>query len=104
MNMFFSIQKGKPGIQNDDMRPSINDVILAGKVRMYPNPANTVLHIVSELQSPFTIQLYNLLGEEMTEAKVADRRVDVSGLLVGIYVVRLNVGDKSVVKKVAIQR
>ncbi|MFK7905544.1 MAG: chondroitinase-B domain-containing protein [Chitinophagales bacterium] len=97
-------QKGTPGIQNDGMGTSINDVLLEGKIRMYPNPANTVIHIVSELESPFTLQLYNILGKEMTEANFTGRSIDVSEVPVGVYLVRLNVGDKSVVKKVLIQR
>ena len=71
-------QSGTPGIQNDGMGTSINDVILEGKIRMYPNPANTTIHIVSDLESSFTLQLYNILGEVVTDAKVADRSIDVS--------------------------
>ena len=95
---------GTPGIQNDGMSSSINDVLLEGKIRLYPNPANTLIHIVSELEYSFTLQLYNILWEEVAEAKVADRSIDVSEVPVGVYLVRLNVGDRSVVKKVAIQR
>ncbi len=97
-------QKGTPGIPNDGMGTSINDVLLEGKIRMYPNPANTIIHIVSDLESPLTLQLYNILGEEVKEANFTGRSIDVSELAVGMYLVRLNVGDKSVAKKVAIQR
>ncbi len=97
-------QIGTPGIQNDGMGTSINDVVLEGKIRMYPNPANTTIHIVSELESSFSLQLYNILGEEVKEANFTGRSIDVSGLPVGMYLVRLNIEGKSVVKKVAIQR
>ncbi len=97
-------QKGTPGVQNDEMVSSINDVFLEGKIRMYPNPANTLINIVSDVNSPFTVHLYNLVGKNMTEAKINGNSIDVSEVPVGMYFVRLEFEGSNVVKKIAIQR
>ena len=96
-------QIGTPGLQNDAIS-STTDVFLTEKVSIYPNPANTILHVVSDLEGTFTVELFDLLGKNLLNQQVTNRSIDVSQVPVGMYLVKLNFAEGSIVKKMTIQR
>jgi len=78
--------------------------LLGKEITIYPNPANTVINVVSELQGPFEIEIYDLIGKRMSRIEVANRNINVSQLPVGIYTLRISVEAASITRKIAIQR
>ena len=64
-------------------------------ITMYPNPTKDVLHL-SALESINTISIYNLLGQEIirVQPNTIKSQVDISNLSTGMYVVKVQVGDK----------
>ncbi len=88
-----------------DVLVQITDVEENGmdQVRMYPNPTNGQLNI--EGQGEMRIIVSNLLGQRVFEATVADKAVlDLSSFDSGIYMVRIETANGSVVKKVSLTR
>jgi hypothetical protein len=75
---------------------SINQVHKTQKVRIYPNPTSTLLHI--EASSPIqSVKLYNSLGQRvMVEYKV--NKVNIASLPVGIYMVHIQT-DQGILRK-----
>ena len=96
-------QTGTPGTVNDALT-SVNDPVLGQAINVYPNPANDVLTIGSDLDGEFNVVIFNVMGEEMKEITVNQRSIDVSGLAVGMYSMKISLGEKSTVKKVVVQR
>ncbi len=66
-----------------------------GKVVMYPNPASNVLNINAE-NTIDTIEVYNLLGQMVLNAKPGQNQaaVNVSNLNSGVYIVNTNIAGK----------
>ena len=96
-------QTGTPGTVNDGF-VNVNDPVLGQAIDIYPNPANDVLTIGSDLEGEFTVVIFNVMGEQMNEITVNERSIDVSALAVGMYSMKISLGEKSTVKKVVVQR
>jgi endo-1,4-beta-D-glucanase Y len=73
--------------------------VSSGSIRVFPNPANNVLNIVSyDTQVEFTsIAILDLMGKEMffTNESTSEKQLDISGLPAGIYMVRVKLENYS---------
>ena len=80
---------------------NINQFDLADGLRAYPNPVNNILNIeyTSDLSS---ISVYNMLGQQVLAKKVTatSTQLDLSGLNVGTYLVKVEAGTVSTIVKV----
>lgn len=70
-------------------------------LRIYPNPANEILHVECSISTDAEIEILNMLGEKVFSAmvKASKEEMDISALPKGIYFVRVNTGTKSVVSR-----
>ena len=70
---------------------SISDETLANQIKLFPNPANTILNIKTVLNSVDKIQIFTLTGKKVIERKVFSNNavfdIDVSKLARGSYFV-----------------
>jgi len=98
------LQFGSPGLQNDGIISSTNHLLLGKEITIYPNPANTMLNVVSDLEGSFEIEIYDIIGKRMNLVEVNSRNVNVSKLPVGIYTLRISMEEAFVTRKIAIQR
>ncbi len=96
-------QKGTPGEAND-ASTSVNDPALGQAINVFPNPANKLLNISTNLEGSFKVEFYNLMGQQMGKTEVNNRTMDVSNLAVGVYSMKISHGEKSTIKKVVVQR
>ena len=96
-------QTGTPGEANDGTT-SVNDPELGQAIDVFPNPANKVLNIATDLEGAFQVEFFNLVGQQMGKTEINNRSIDVSNLAVGVYSMKITVGEKSTVKKVVVQR
>jgi hypothetical protein len=79
---------------------SINESSEAKSISIYPSPSNSILSIsISDLNKPFNISLFNLLGQEMYSSTISETETthDISSLPSGIYTWRI-VSDNTIVK------
>ncbi len=96
-------QVGTPGFANDGVS-STNNPLLDSKILIYPNPAQSELNVVTELQGNLSIEMFNLLGKRMTHKVFNTNTIDVSQLPVGIYTMKISIDNESIIRKIAIQR
>lgn len=78
----------------------------AAKAIIYPNPASDRLHIKADFPMQ-SVQIYSLTGEKVYHEQLdaaENITLDIAGLNVGIYIVRLENHGSSVVKMLNIQR
>ncbi|WP_313091301.1 M28 family peptidase [Chryseobacterium flavum] len=73
-------------------------------VKIYPNPANDILHIELPVQtSNFSFEISNSMGRSMLRVN-NEKKIDVSSLQSGVYVGILKVGEETLVKNIMIER
>lgn len=69
-------------------------------VKMYPNPANSVLNIDAKSNID-TVSIYNLLGQEVVSKTINNQNtsIDISNLQRGVYVVKTSIEGKIATSK-----
>ena len=97
-------QVGTPGVQNNEVVSSTNNLLLGKEISIYPNPANTMINVVSDLDGELEMEIYNIIGTRMKQIQVDRRNISVAQLPVGVYTLRISVEGASVTRKIVIQR
>lgn len=82
---------------------SIAKNTIAG-LNMYPNPVtNGNLYISTDSNSAKSIEIYDILGKQVLNAKVSNNTVNVSNLKGGAYIVKINEEGKTATRKLIIE-
>ncbi len=79
------------------------DNVFASKFSIYPNPNSSNFVNIKTQESISKIELYNTLGQRILAERNSLKRLDVSSLKAGIYILRIYSGNKTVTKKVLVQ-
>jgi carboxypeptidase D len=84
----------------------INDEPLTN-VNIYPNPVKDKLYIDTANHSLQNIALYNLLGEQILQRTISENTlrtaIDLKQIKQGIYLIKLDFAEGSLIKKIIIQ-
>jgi hypothetical protein len=70
---------------------SVESVVLNDIITVYPNPATVIIN-VSSMKPIDNLQLYDLLGKKLLEAKSA-QSINVSHLNAGVYILKIRIGQ-----------
>lgn len=69
-------------------------------IRIYPNPITTdYLNFSTNLNRPFLVTIFNILGEEVLKTIMEKHILNVSGLKSGLYLLKIESGTFSTTKK-----
>ncbi|MFH1118692.1 MAG: T9SS type A sorting domain-containing protein [Bacteroidota bacterium] len=74
-------------------------IIQTAQIRVYPNPTAGMITI-SGIDHLTTIELYSISGQRIAILPAENGTIDLSGLHNGIYLLRIIIGDKVVMKKI----
>ena len=70
---------------------------------LYPNPVSKgYVNISSRSNGPMQVAVYDVLGKQVIRI-VLDKRLDVSSLNMGVYIIEVKQNDASVTKKLIIK-
>lgn len=72
-------------------------------LKIYPNPAKTVLNITSDSFEAKQVVIYNVLGKVVLSTKVTNTPVNVSALPAGVYIAKVTEAGKSTTRKIVIE-
>ncbi|MDI1354279.1 MAG: T9SS type A sorting domain-containing protein [bacterium] len=74
-------------------------------LRIYPNPSTGVFHIEAGLLEPLNVTILNELGQPVIYSSVSDTdtRIDLSDQPPGIFLVKINVGDKFLISRLILR-
>lgn len=89
---------------NVDCALSLNDVATTAiAISYYPNPVKETLYITSQKVSIYSIQVYNLLGQEVITKKETSTQqtINMNSLQAGVYFVKVNT-DKRIANTIKI--
>lgn len=73
------------------------------KVCVFPNPANNIINITG-LSSPSKIKIYNIQGQLLKSFQHVNNTIDISDLQPGVYFLKLQMRNKTLVRKVVVKR
>ncbi|MCL2434977.1 MAG: carboxypeptidase regulatory-like domain-containing protein [Lentimicrobiaceae bacterium] len=67
---------------------------------IYPNPANNILHITSEIVEPVNIEIYNLTGSKILHQVMTESHhsINVTNFIAGVYFIKVGNAVKKFVK------
>lgn len=87
---------------------SVNEEQLSEKwFKVYPNPANDKISVVTEQTRPFTVSVFSILGRAtgiMSNSQGGKTVIDVSGLSTGLYLLSIEMKGKRAFRKILVQR
>lgn len=95
-------QVGTPGMVNDGST-SIDQEVLENSIRVFPNPVKDVIYIESNIQDEMRVELFDLIGQRISNITMNNNQIDVSNFQTGMYLLKINVDGASVVRKIIIQ-
>jgi hypothetical protein len=73
-------------------------------LNMYPNPvSNGNLYISTDNNSAKSVEIYDILGKQVLNAKVSNSTVNVSNLKGGAYIVKIDEDGKTATRKLIIE-
>lgn len=79
------------------VKKEIEKKLESNKIVLYPNPVSTVLYIDAKDSKDYYFQIYNMSGQLVRSGKFENKQTDVSSLVSGAYLVRIN-DSEAVVK------
>jgi enterochelin esterase-like enzyme len=68
---------------------SVPEYVMQGDISIYPNPTNDYLLVDGELGNQATYIIYDVMGRVMITGMLNDKRIDVSSLNPGIYILEV---------------
>lgn len=80
-------------------KSEITDKINENKIILYPNPVRNTLYINAPSDKGYFYHIYNMSGQLVKSGKFENRQTDVSSLITGTYLIRIN-NAETVVKLV----
>lgn len=75
----------------------IEEKVKDDKLVLYPNPVKDILYIEAKDEKDYYYQIYNMSGQLIKEGKFINKQTDVTSLLTGAYLVRIN-NSETIVK------
>lgn len=83
---------------------AIEEVSEIPDVTIFPNPANDFITLQSGAKNITDLSLTNSMGQEMLHISYPERRVNVSHLNAGLYILKGTIGDKLFTKKIILKK
>jgi len=79
--------------------------ILLSDIKIFPNPADKNIHITGfpETQAPIQIELHDIGGKIVKQTELISETIDISGLPAGMYVIKIQIENEVLHKKLMIK-
>ncbi|WP_159019072.1 T9SS type A sorting domain-containing protein [Algibacter sp. L3A6] len=94
---------GTPGAANTNVL-SVDKNVLASKFKIYPNPAQDHIKIDADNVNVSSIEMYSIVGKRLiSEKNLVNNKLDISSLNSGVYLLKINALEGSLVKKIIVE-
>lgn len=71
---------------------------------LFPNPvSNGKVYITSKNDLDKSIIIYNVLGKKALQTTISSKELNVSDLLPGVYIIKINEGDATATRKLIVK-
>ena len=75
------------------------DNLLNNNITIYPNPVIDLININTSL-TILEVEIYDVLGKRLNYIKVNNRKIDVSGVNSGVYILKIKTEIGIILKKI----
>ena len=102
--------EGLPVLIPSGIFVGMEDKLVSDEINMYPNPANDLINLQTTAFRQLTavIEVYDLNGKKLLEKQIPagteNFKLDVSNLDSGLYCCKISMSEKTITKKLIIQR
>ncbi len=97
-------QKGTPGTANNVDATLSNENFIFSNFKIYPNPAKDFITIKSNDFKINSVEMFSVLGEKLlSKTNITNNLLRVSQFNAGIYLLKINAKDGSLIKKIIIK-
>lgn len=85
---------------------SVSENEIENELTLYPNPANGFVNVKVNSKISFSVELIDITGKIIFQSPSAksEIRINTSGIVGGIYFVRINTGETTVTKKLVVEK
>jgi hypothetical protein len=71
---------------------------------LFPNPvSNGKVYITSKNDLDKSIIIYNVLGKKALQTTISSKELNISDLLPGVYIIKINEGDATATRKLIVK-
>ena len=86
------------------LEPSIENSQSVLQLKLYPNPApGEIVNVITEANAKKQVIAYDVFGEIVLSASIAHQTLDISGLVAGVYMLRITEGQNSFTRKLVVK-
>ena len=68
----------------------VTEMVVKDKLTVFPNPVKSILYIKPNEVKEYYYQIYNMSGQLIKSGKFENEKTDLSSLISGAYLVRIN--------------
>ena len=79
-----------------------NEYLYDSNISIIPNPANTFFQI-NGMRRELEIKIYDIVGKLILDTKTNNNRLNIESIPNGIYLIKINLKNKSIIQKIIIQ-
>jgi hypothetical protein len=98
---FFSVSVSA---QDTKQQAKSQETSLIEGLSLFPNPvSNGKVYITSKNDLDKSIIIYNVLGKKALQTTISSKELNVSDLLPGVYIIKINEGDATATRKLIVK-
>jgi hypothetical protein len=90
--------------QDTKQQAKSQETSLIEGLSLFPNPvSNGKVYITSKNDLDKSIIIYNVLGKKALQTTISSKELNVSDLLPGVYIIKINEGDATATRKLIVK-
>lgn len=90
--------------QDNKQQPKTQETAVIEGLSLYPNPVtNGKVYITTKNDSDKEIIIFDVLGKKVMQTMLNSRELNVSNLISGVYIIKINEKDASATRKLIIR-
>ena len=90
--------------QDNKQQPKTQETAAIEGLSLYPNPvSNGKVYITTKNDSDKEIIIFDVLGKKVMQTMLSSRELNVSNLMSGVYIIKINEKDASATRKLIIR-
>ena len=90
--------------QESKQQPKSQDTSVIEGLSLYPNPVNNgKVYITTKNDLDKNIVIFDVLGKKALQTTISSKELNVSDLLPGVYIIKINEGEATATRKLIVK-
>lgn len=79
---------------------SVADISASNNIKCFPNPTTGLINFETNGQIISKISLFDISGKQITFEKIADKKLDLSNVPIGIYIIKIKTNERTLISRI----